>query len=372
MAVKRIVLAGGGHAHLGVLAAWMIAPPPHSDRVLVTSSRHTAYSGMLPGWMAGIYTPNQILIDLAPLAAAAGARVILADVTGLDAAARTVTLSTGETLEFDLLSLATGGEIDTVPLAAAGERLLPVRPTLPFMAGWQAALTARPAADFDVAVVGGGAGGFEIACAAMAALQDQNAAGRVALVTASGTLLAGHARPVTAAGGAALKARGIKLVEAHAAGHAQGLALSTGETLSSGLVIAATGSRAPAWLAASGLAVTPDGFVAVGADLASISHPHIFAAGDIIARQDRPLPRSGVHAVKAGPVLAANIAARLAGTALAQYQPPARNLYLMATGDRRAILSWGPIGLGSDGWMGGLLWRLKNAIDSGFMRRHTI
>ncbi|WP_197041984.1 FAD-dependent oxidoreductase, partial [Sandarakinorhabdus oryzae] len=145
--------------------------------------------------------------------------------------------------------------------------------------------------------------------------------------------------------------------------HAQGLALPGGEILSAGLVIAATGSRAPDWLAGSGLA-TADGFVAVDATLASITHPNIFAAGDIIARQDRPLPRSGIHAVKAGPVLAANIGARLSGTALAEYQPPARNLYLMSTGDRRAILSWGPFGLS-----GRPIWWLKDRIDRGFMRR---
>ena len=49
----RMVLAGGGHAHLAVLADWIGVPPEGTERWLVTSHRQTAYSGMLPGWMAG-------------------------------------------------------------------------------------------------------------------------------------------------------------------------------------------------------------------------------------------------------------------------------------------------------------------------------
>ncbi|WP_197042223.1 FAD-dependent oxidoreductase, partial [Sandarakinorhabdus oryzae] len=238
--IKRIVLAGGGHAHLGVLHAWAKAPPPDTQRILVTSSRYTAYSGMLPGWMAGIYSQDQMLVDLAPLAAAAGVELLIAEVTGLDADAGRLLLSTGAQLEFDLLSLAIGGIIDTVPLAATGARLLPVRPVEAFMAGWQAALTGpRSGAEYDVAVVGGGAGGFELACAAQAAFHHKYGAGRVALVAARGQLLAGHARAVTGAGRTALIERGITLIEANASGHAQGLALPGGEILSAGLVIAA-------------------------------------------------------------------------------------------------------------------------------------
>ena len=368
---KTIVLAGGGHAHLGVLNAWALAPPPGTARVLVTAARHTAYSGMLPGWMAGLYDETDILIDLEPLAAAAGTRLMLNEVTGLDADAGHLRLACGGSAAFDILSLATGGEVDAAAFAATGPRLLPVRPVPAFMADWQAALaTPRAGGELDVAVVGGGAGGFELVCAAHAAMTRRHGNACIALVTPPGSLLAGHAPPVIARARAALAARGIRLVEALAAGHRDGLMLGDGTVLAAGVVIIATGSRAPGWLAGSGLAVTPAGFVMVDGTLASLSHPHILAAGDIIDRQDRPLPRSGVHAVKAGPVLAANIGARITGAALTEYQPPARNLYLMATGDFRAILSWGPLGLGGAGWVGGLLWRLKHGIDSGFMRRN--
>ncbi len=130
---RRVILAGGGHAHLAVLADWAARPLPDTERWLVTSSRHTAYSGMLPGWLAGHYQASDLLIDLAPLAEQAGAKLVIADVAGLDPARQMLNLSSGEEVRFDLLSLATGGETDIARLAALGDRLLPVRPVGTFM-----------------------------------------------------------------------------------------------------------------------------------------------------------------------------------------------------------------------------------------------
>ncbi len=123
---------------------------------------------------------------------------------------------------------------------------------------------------------------------------------------------------------------------------------------------------APPWLAGSGLACTAEGFVAVGADLRSISHAAIFAAGDIIDRVDRKLERSGVHAVKAGPVLAANLRAAIGGTELRQYCPRRRTLYLLGLGDRRAIGTWGRFVA-----TGRFVWWLKDWIDRRFVELYT-
>ena len=364
---RRVVLAGGGHAHLAVLADWARAPLPGTARTLITSARHTAYSGMLPGWMVGIYRADELLIDLAPLAARGGAELVLADVAGLDAARQTVQLSTGDTVGFDLLSLATGGETDVTTLAGLGERLLPVRPVHDFMASWTQFLERQSAASIPtVAIVGGGAGGVELALAARAALHSICRAAQVVLIAGRDGLLPDHAPRVRALASRALAKRGVAVYAAFAQGHADGLALSTGAVLSADLVIAATGSVAPAWLAQSGLACTPRGYVSVGADLRSLSHPAIFAAGDIIQRSDRPLARSGVHAVKAGPVLAANLRAALADAPLRTYQPRDATLYLLSLGDGHAIASWGNFA-GSGRW----LWWLKDQIDRRFVSRYT-
>ena len=330
----RVILAGGGHAHLAVLADWAKRPLPAARRQLVTSSRTTAYSGMLPGWLAGNYRTSALMIDLEPLAKAAGAELIVADVIGLDLGRRILQLSTGDALAFDLLSLATGGETDISALAALGDRLLPVKPVSAFVDRWPKLLAAQTTARaLNVAVVGGGAAGVELAIGASAALALAHSQASVALVTPPDGFLPGHAAKVHKAALAELSRCGIAVHHAWALGEKTGLRLSTGAFLPADCVIAATGSRAPHWLALSGLACNDQGFVAVGADFRSTSHAAIFAAGDIINRADRPLERSGVHAVKAGPVLAANLRAVIAGTAPI---PAARPHALPAGAGRKA------------------------------------
>jgi pyridine nucleotide-disulfide oxidoreductase family protein len=365
---RRVILAGGGHAHLAVLADWAKRPLPGAERWLVTSARHTAYSGMLPGWLTGIYRASDLMIDLKPLAEKAGTTLILADVKGLDADNRTLSLSSGETMEFDLLSLATGGEADISSLATRGIRLLPVRPIDAFMERWSNFLEANVLAPaLHVAVVGGGAAGVELALAVGTSLRGLFRGARVSLVTPEDGFLSGHASEVKRSAMAELSRLKIALHFAEAAGEVNGLLLSNGSFLPVDCAIAATGSRAPRWLARSRLACDERGFIAVGPDMRSISHEAVFAAGDIIDRVDREMPRSGVHAVKAGPILAANLRASLDGSSLRHYLPRQRTLYLLSTGDRRAIMSWGEFA-----WTGRLAWRLKDWIDRRFVESYRV
>jgi NADH dehydrogenase FAD-containing subunit len=123
---------------------------------------------------------------------------------------------------------------------------------------------------------------------------------------------------------------------------------------------------APPWASSSGLALDPRGFIATGATLQSPSHPQVFAAGDVAARSDMTLPRSGVYAVRAGPALALNLRRFLAGGDLQPWKTSLRSLYLLSCGERRAIASWGP-------WCaeGRWVWHWKDRIDRRFVERHN-
>lgn len=364
---RCLVLAGGGHAHLAVLADWIRDPPKGLETWLITKDPFTAYSGMIPGWMAGHYDAGENLIDLRSLAGRAGVKLVIDTIEGLDADRNSVILSNSITISFDLLSLATGGEVDTSLLAALGERLLPVRPVSEFVSRWPRVVEqAARGHGFHLVVVGGGAAGVEIALAAQHAFDAVSPAAKVSIVTADNTLLPGHSPTVVARAEGELEEKGIDVHFASAVGADTGLVLSDGTMMNADCVIAATGSKAPHWLKRSGLALDEQGFVRIGADLRSISHGDIFAAGDIVTRIDRSVARSGVHAVRAGPVLAANLRASLTGSELRSYIPKRRTLYLLATGDRRAILSWGSLSAS-----GKLIWRLKDWIDRGFVKRHA-
>lgn len=407
MTIKRLVLLGGGHAQLAVLRVLSRTRPQRVETVLVTPSPWQYYSGMLPGWMAGHYREDDCRIDLRPLAAAAGVRLLIGAATALDADQRRLRITPGdtfddapgdapdETLDYDLLSLDIGSETDTAALDALGpDRLLPVKPLPDFFAAWPRVLeAARATKGYRLCVVGGGAAGVELALAAAEALRRSAAKAEIALVCSPTSLLAGHAERVRRRVLRQLGASGITLYLQRATGEAGGLRL--GESLASdrvapadrlappdhrsppnplapdhGLlpadcVLAATGARPHRWLRHSGLACTADGWVQVDAHHRSPSHPEVFAAGDVCARTDRPLARSGVHAVHAGPILAANLLATLDGSPPRAYVPKPSSLYLIACGPRHAIASWG-------NWSteGGWVWRWKDWIDRGFIRRH--
>ncbi|MFO6428785.1 FAD-dependent oxidoreductase [Erythrobacter sp. W302b] len=334
-----MLLVGGGHAHVAVLADWATRGAPTGVRgVLLTPERHFRYSGMVPGWIAGQHARDDGLVDLAALAARAGVALVLDRCTGLDPEARVVRTAQGEAIGFDVASFDTGGEGQATRLLGDDPRLLDIRPIGAFVDRLAALGSLR-----RIVVVGGGAGGVELAFAL------RNRAGApvapdVTLVAGAGGVLPGFAPAVQARAARALARQGIKLLAAEA--RFAGGAICAGEQSlePADCIIAATGSAAPGWVRASGIATDAAGFLAVDAHQRSPSHPYIFAAGDVAVRIDRPLAHSGVHAVFAGPVLAANLRAVLAGEAPRRtYRPRRNNLYLMNTGDGSAIASHGSL-----------------------------
>ncbi len=366
--MKRLVLVGGGHAHLSVLEALARARPAGVEAVLVTPSPFQIYSGMLPGWMAGHYERAQCQIDLRPLARAARVQTVTDRVARMQADQHCVLLPDGRQIEYDLLSLDVGSEIAASSLQMAGTKLLPVKPLDGFFVAWPRVLTAaRDKAAYRLVVVGGGAAGVELALAAQYALSRQGNDRCVDLVVSESGLLAAHAAGVQRRVAHCLARAGVRVHRQQGSGVEAGVMLSDGTLLPADCVIAATGARAPDWIARTGLALDRNGYIAVDGCYRSESHANVFAAGDVSARRDVAVARSGVHAVHAGPVLAANLLAALHGGASRAYLPRRHSLYLLACGPRYAIASWGRFSA-----QGAWVWRWKDYIDRGFVRRFEL
>ena len=360
-AARQLLLLGGGQAHVQVLDALARAPLAGVQVALVTPYARQMYSGMVPGLLAGHYAASDCAIPLAPLAAAAGVTLRLARAVALDAHARQVTLDDGHCLGYELLSIDTGPEADLDSLPGAREHGLPVRPIEDFV---QRLDGLRAGARV---VVGGGAGGVELA---MALAYRQRVAGhggvRVALV-AGPAPLAGLSAAVQRLAWRALASQGVALhLQSATAVAADHVRLTDGTRLPCSAALLALGAAAPRWLAGSGLALDERGFIATGTTLQSVSHAEVFAAGDVATRTDAPHPKSGVHAVRAGPPLVANLRRWLNGDELLVHTPQRRTLVLLSCGERRAIASWG-------GWTaeGGWVWRWKDHIDRAFVARYT-
>src|SRR4051794_1141939 len=154
-----IVLLGAGHAHVEVLRRFAMQPEAGVRLTLIGREPETPYSGMLPGLLRGEYTHVEAHIDLAPLAAAAGARLILGEATAIDLEARAIAVTGRPAIGFDLLSIDIGG-LPAMP-AQAGIGVKPIGRFLDRLAPLRAELAPHA----RIAVVGGGAAGAELALA---------------------------------------------------------------------------------------------------------------------------------------------------------------------------------------------------------------
>ena len=370
---QDLVLIGGGHSHLFVLRHLAMHAPPGLRVTLVTRDLHTPYSGMLPGFVAGHYRHEQAHIDLQPLARRAGIRVIHAEVRAIDTAAGQVLIDGRPPLDYDLLSINIGSRPATPP-GALDSGQLAVKPVDRFIRDWQRLEQDLAAIEgpLQLAIVGGGAGGVELAlsldyrCRQLAALQDRL---RISIVTDQDRLLPGHNARVRRIFEDLLDKRGIEVrYQFTAAGStADGLRSATGAELEADRVIWVTHASAPEWLRDSGLQLDANGFVAVSPALQSLSHENVFAAGDIAAVVAYPRPKSGVFAVRQGLPLAKNLVRVARGQALRAFKPQRQFLSLISTGERYAVASRG-------GWalQGRWCWWLKDWIDRRFMRRFGV
>ncbi|MCB1774905.1 MAG: selenide, water dikinase SelD [Gammaproteobacteria bacterium] len=373
---KDLVLIGGGHAHVAVLKRFGMRPMPGLRLTLITRDIDTPYSGMLPGLVAGHYGFDDCHIDLGPLARFAGARLYHAEVDGVDLDNRLVHAPGRPPIAYDVLSINTGSRPNRVDIPGVDEFALAAKPIDIFLRRWQQLVQRVLAHDgaFRVVIVGGGAGGVELALSTQWRLRRElAAAGRdhshlhYQLLTRGDGIMPGHSPGVRQRFERLFAERAIPIrtncpVAAVARDH---VTIVGGETIAADAVIWVTTASAPAWPRESRLAVDDAGFIRVDESLRSLSHDNVFAAGDVAALADAR-PKSGVFAVRQGGVLTDNLRAAASGGRLRPYRAQKRFLGLISTGDKYAVASYGDWSYES-----ATLWRIKDWIDRRFMRKFT-
>ena len=366
---KKLLLVGAGHAHIGLLRRLCVTPLAKSDITLITEQPQSIYSGMLPGWMAGHYTLDDIRIDIAVLCKQAGVHLIQQPIVKVDAKSQRVMTIDDSHYSYDVLSLNTGADTDMRWLNnAETNSVMAIRPLHSFVNQWSQVLaTAQRSECYRLAIVGAGAAAIELVMAAQVALQRISANHQVSLICGT-TLLSGFDARFKKQVIRQLERLNIKVIYERATAYQNGKLIT--ETMSSqqsfpiDTVIAATGVTGAAWTASTDIATVDRGFIAVNAVQQSVSHPNVFAVGDVATRVDKHIAHSGVHAVYGGAVEADNLLTFMIdqNKPLQRYRPRRRTLYLLSCGDKYAIASWGKYS-----WQGRWVWYLKRYIDQRFI-----
>ncbi len=373
--LRDIVLVGGGHTHVGVLRNFAMNPMPGVRLTVVCRDTHTPYSGMLPGYVAGHYSYDDVHIDLRRLAEFAGARFFRSEVVGLDRHAHEVLCSGRPAVRYDRLSINIGSTPKLTDAVGQGTRAVAVKPIHQFNERWLALLArvqTRPG-PMHIALVGGGAGGVELLLAMQHRLrhelnllnQDPNAL-TFSLFTRGASILPTHNHSVQQRFTRTLQSRGVTLHvnAAVAAVDDQGLTTINDKHHLADEVIWVTRAGGASWLKDTGLALDANGFIEVTDTLQTVTDPDIFAAGDIATMINHPREKAGVFAVRQGPPLARNLRLSLEDKPLRDYHPQRRWLALISTGDQYAVASRGGFSAA-----GAWLWRWKDHIDRRFMSK---
>ena len=342
--MKRVLLAGAGHAH-AVLLDSLAQEPLYGARItLVSPYARQLYTAMLPGVIAGHYDREEAEFDVAAMAERAFAEYLPGSIVRLDTARRVALLADGRQLQYDIASLNVGSRTDD-STPGANEWTLPLKP--------YERLVERLRDDAHIAIAGGGASGAELAMA----LRHGGAV--VTLYSAESPFPPWVAERVQRV----LRRRGVDYRPGMRAD-----AVEPGPVIIAGqahqqfdMVLWAAGPAPYGWLERAGLARDEQGFVRVDAMLRSVSHPEVFAAGDCAATGEA---KSGVHAVRQGEVLAHNVRAAVKGAPLLPYEPRPHALQLVTCGARYAIAARGA-------WsaQGHWVWWWKNWIDRRWMAR---
>ena len=375
---QDLVLIGGGHSHLSVIQYFAMHPVKGLRITVISKDIDTPYSGMLPGFIAGHYSEQQCHIDLRKLCESTQTRLFQGTVNNIDFDSQRVYCDNRPPVRFDWLSINTGSQPALNSIDGADTVGIAVKPIKQFIDDWQnlqAALAERvkhAASPINIAVVGGGAAGIEVLLCMQYRLQEtlgpQADKIQFRLLSSSAELLPSHNSRVRRLVKKLLLQRKVKCLLGQRVTKAQPrqLILDNGSTVDVDEVVWTIHAGSPEWPKLAGLACDNKGFISVNHFLQSSSHSQVFAAGDIAHFADKPLPKSGVYAVRAGKILAQNLHRAINNKPLKRYRPQRHFLSLLMTGDQQAIASRGRFGFQS-AW----LWRWKDRIDRQFVDQYT-
>lgn len=365
---RHLVLAGAGHAHMTLLAnLGDIVAKGHKVTVIGPAPRHY-YSGMGPGMLGGIYSPEDISFPVRRMVESKGGAFIEDKVTKADPQAKVLHLASGEQVSYDVVSFNTGSQVPWDIVEPGAERVFAVKPIENLWSGRQAILEIARERRVSVGVVGGGPAALEVAGNAWAAGRENNGHGCSVRIYGGRHFLKNAPAAVGKASRAILAKRGIEIVEGSYADKISTgrVSLQDGQSHEHDLIFAALGVRPRPIFAPSSIPAGEDGGLRVNRYLQSAAFPDVFGGGDCIWFEDQPLAKVGVYAVRQNPVLLHNVLAQMEDRPLRAFDPGGSYLLIYNLGEGTGVLLKNGIS-----FKGRLAFWIKDYIDRRFIRAFT-
>ncbi|TGB01867.1 FAD-dependent oxidoreductase [Halobacillus salinus] len=357
---KRLLLVGAGHAHLEVIRNLTEEKFSDVEVCLITPSAYQYYSGMFSGYTEGLYDMEDTRVDVEKLAKAAGIHFVKKMARKLLQKQKKLVCTDRSVYPFDVISFDIGSR--SLPAELESSVAKTIKPNYEFINQInELRETSHPL------LVGGGAAGCELAMSIQTYKRKRNIPGQVRLISADRVLSDAPGR-VSRKLRSLLSKKGIQLWEQERAVdvHDEHILTDQGNRIRHTGVLWLGGAVGDPIFESSGISCDERGFAYVRNTLQFENYDFIFGAGDCVTMKEHPqLAKSGVYAVRQGPVLWENLKNYLERDDLQSYEPQNQALYILSTGQQKGFLTYGPITHHSH-----QAWKLKNKIDTDFMKKY--
>jgi len=364
---KRLLLIGGGHAHMVTLSNLHVIVEKGHQVTVIQPSEYHYYSGMGTGMLGGTYQPEEIRFATRRMVEKQGGQFILGKAAVIDPDRQVVRLEvSGKEVRYDVLSCNAGSHVPLDLLNRQGPGIFTVKPIEGLLKARQKILSLSSERPINVAVAGGGPSSVEIA-GNVHQLGDRQAGHRPKIrIFAGKSLMTSQPARVAALARKSLSKRGIEIREGTyiSAVESGRISLDNGQTCQADVIFLALGVSPSPIFRRSGLSTGPDGGLLVNRYLQSADYPNIFGGGDCVHFEPEPLDKVGVHAVRENPVLYKNLVASLEGGKMRAFNPGGRYLLIYNLGSNTGIFKRWPII-----FSGRLAFRIKDHIDRQFIKR---
>lgn len=363
---KHLVLVGGGHAHMVTLANLSkFIEKGHNVKVIGPSKYHY-YSGMGPGMLGKLYTPDDIRFATKQVIEKQGGTFIQDMVVRVDPEEKIVYLESGDTVYYDVLSFNAGSYVPVSNIKGNGRDTFSVKPIENLIDAQRRILELVSRQNITISIIGGGPSAAEIAGNVWRLIRDYGENKSLIQIFSGQKFMSRFPDNVKRKVVRSLIKRRIEILEQ---GYVKEIktgqiTLESGQRYDTDVIFLAIGVKPSPIFKESNLPTGPDGGLLVNKYLQSTKYPEIFGGGDCIYFKDKPLDKVGVYAVRENPVLYNNLMAALDGSNLMRFDPGGDYLLIFNMGDGTGVLhkKWVMFG-------GRLAFRIKDYIDRRFMKK---
>ena len=358
-----LVLIGGGHSHLLVLMKLSKRPIKGNRITLITNEIDTPYSGMIPGYIEGIYSWRDSHIDLYRLCLKLNVRFIHAEVERVSAYDKEIYFKDRPKIKFDVLSINTGIQSNNSDIKGAAKYCLPVKPISKLANNFLNKITNYK----SIAFIGGGAGSVELALAIKKRFLNINKEIKITIISGKRGLLSAFPQKTKLISLKTLEKFKIDIIEYKRVLEVKPkqIILSDKSILKIDKAILSTNSMTPKWLTRSDILLTKDNYILVNKSFQT-NYKYVFASGDVIDFDNQNLKKAGVFAVRSGKPLAVNIKKFIIGKNLLEYKFNKNYLALIGTSKASAIATKYNLTFNSK-----FFFYLKSYIDKRFIKKFS-